>query len=730
MLLVLIVATVLLAIVTASGRIVVAWLPQLESRINSLLAPSGVEIGGLEGRWHQLNPVVRIAQLRFRGGHATDVTVEVDVLESALHSALIVRHLSAAHIELAPQRDARGRWRLGDAAPSSGGAFPIDDLLRYSDGMLFPDVRVRFDALAPSGAETSLVSLGELQATALLANAGLRHSGEITVRVEQGGGGSIRLAYNVADAWFGRPSNGEVAIDADQFAIDRELGIALGGAGMTVDRLHGQWSFTGRDSTGQLELAAHDLAVASGAIKSVDLTLRGSTGRLGHRWDFVADQFTITSSRGAVHLDNTVVAVERGLTGWNNVEVALPTFDAKPMIGVVRDAAAGVHGVEDWLGSLDPSGRIDHARMRFGIDDKTLSYSADVSDLALENAKGVPSVQNGKARVIGTERSVEIQLNGDQVALGFLDYFDQPTRFEHLKGTVLIWFTPEYLAVLGSDLDGEFGGSSVHGEFTFGRPADPLEQRLFLALRLADIDGRKALSFVPRELGPALHDGLDQAVLGGHIDAADFVYHGHLRTIGNLPMRQVELRVDLRDGVVRFHPDWPPAIGVAGRIEYTALGTTGLFDAGSLVGIDVRNATVFLPHSMEYVDYRGTGDGSGAGLRRLIDASPLTAWLAFVKPEWVFAGAFDYAADMKIPISADIAPEVDLRVDLKGLTTQMADLVCSSTRCAARFITGIPTRWKAIGSSERCSVGPRASLSGPRTGRFRFRSTVAFRHRK
>jgi uncharacterized protein (TIGR02099 family) len=344
------------------------------------------------------------------------------------------------------------------------------------------------------------------------------------------------------------------------------------------------------------------------------------------------------------------------------------------MIGVVRDAAAGVHGVEEWLGALDPRGRIDRGRMRFDIGDKTFSYAADVADLALENAKGVPYVRNGKASVVGTEHSVEIHLDGQRIALGFLDYFDNPTLFDHLEGSVLVWFTPGYLAVQGRDLAGAFGGSSVHGGFTFGRPPDPLEQRLFMALRLNDIDGREALSFVPRELSQALRDGLDHAVVAGRVDAADFVYHGHLRTIEGLPMRQVELRVDLHDGVVRFHPDWPPATGVAGRIEYTALGTTGQFDAGNLAGIGITSASVFLPHSMEYVGYQGKGEGDGAGLRQLIDTSPLATWLTFVKPEWAFSGPFDYTTDMKIPIAAGVAPAVELHFDLKDLTAQLADM--------------------------------------------------------
>jgi uncharacterized protein (TIGR02099 family) len=672
--LVLIAVTVLLAIVTVTGRSLVVWLPQLEPRLNAYLAHSGIEITGLDGRWHLLNPVVHVEELRFRGGRAGDVTVELDVLESALHSTLIVRHLSAAQVELAPRRDANGHWRLGSDAGSGGDAFPIEDFLRYSDGIRLPDVRVRFADSTPGASAELLAPLGEIHARGSFANAGLRHSGEVVVTVEHGGSGEIRLAYNLSDAWFGRPTNGALAVDADQFVISPQFGVAVGAIGATIDRLHAQWSFAGRNSAGRLALAARDLTLPTGTLQSMDVAMRGSTGRLGRHWNLAVDELALTSRHGTVRLDRTVMAVERGLTDWSSIEASFPAFDAAPMAGIARDAAASVHGVEEWLGALDPRGRVDSAKLRYGFNDRALDYEADVSGLALENWKGVPYVRNGTAKVAGTERSVEIDLNDDQVTLGFLDYYARPTEFQHLEGSVLIWFVPGYLAVQGHGLAGTFGPSTLHGQFTFGRPTNELEQRLLLALRINDIRGRDALAFVPRELPQTLRDGLDQAIVAGQVDTADLVYHGHLRTIEALPMRQAELRVELHDGVVRFHPDWPPATGVAGQIEYTTLGTFGRFDAGDLVGIDVANAEVFLPHSVEYVDYRGKGRGDGNALRKLIDTSPLSTWLTFVQPEWVFSGPFGYAAQMRIPISEASAAEVDLKLDLDGFTAALTDM--------------------------------------------------------
>jgi uncharacterized protein YhdP len=111
---------VLIAVVTTTGRILVAFLPRLEPQLNTLLVGSGIELGGVDGAWHWFNPVIRVKTVRFAGGHGRDVTVEFDVVESAMHSALVMRHVSAASIDLTPVQGADGHGasaRVDKAAP-------------------------------------------------------------------------------------------------------------------------------------------------------------------------------------------------------------------------------------------------------------------------------------------------------------------------------------------------------------------------------------------------------------------------------------------------------------------------------------------------------------------------------------------------------------------------------------------------------------------------------------
>ena len=102
---------VLTALVQASGRFTMATLHLFESEINALAETQGVSLRGLTGDWHYFNPVVRVAEVSFPGGSAQNVRLELDLLESAWHNALVARHLAAGDVALRLKQTATG-WAL------------------------------------------------------------------------------------------------------------------------------------------------------------------------------------------------------------------------------------------------------------------------------------------------------------------------------------------------------------------------------------------------------------------------------------------------------------------------------------------------------------------------------------------------------------------------------------------------------------------------------------------
>ena len=226
---------------------------------------------------------------------------------------------------------------------------------------------------------------------------------------------------------------------------------------------------------------------------------------------------------------------------------------------------------------------------------------------------------------------------------------------------------PGYLAVQGSDLAARSNRSSVHGAFTFGRPSDALEQRLLLALRLRRHRRRAALwrSFRANCRRHCATDSIGRSS-AGRVDEADLVYHGHLRTIEGLPMRQVELRVD----DARRRRAVPS--GLAGRhrrCRSDRIHRARHAQARSTQAISPASAcaapSVFLPPSVEYVDYRGPGRATATALRQLIDTSPLVEMADVRQARVDVCRSVRVYAALEIPMASGIVPKADLKLDLK-----------------------------------------------------------------
>jgi uncharacterized protein (TIGR02099 family) len=665
------VATVLLAVVTTTGRVAVALLARYEPEINTLLRSRGVELGGLSGTWHWLNPIVRIDSARFVGGRASGITFEVDLLESAWHGALVARDLLVQRIDLAPLQDAAGHWHVGAAGGDGNGAAPaaFEALLRYSDVLQFPDVRVRFVA-ADAGPDDA--PLGELHGSVNLHSAMWDHAGALKVRAVQGGQGSVALSYAIREGIFGNPSRGRIALRADPLTIEPGFGIALGGAGIAVDALRGDWSFQEGASTGELQLDAHDIALPTGRLERVDVAARGVMQRFGWRWALAFDRLHAEAAGGSVDLDGTSVALVNALDG-SHIEVALAPVDVDLLNAVVAAAAGPSNRIGEWLIGLDPHGRLERAVARIDLTSREIDYTAAATGIALENFKGVPYVRNGAAVVAGTEHALDIKVDGRDMSLGFFDFYDHAFQFDALSGDLLMWFRPGYFALSGTQLAATIGRTHAAGQFAIGRPDDPLEQRVFAAAQLRDIDGRAALAYVPHELG--VYGWLDSAVSSGTLDVVDLLYHGHFRVQPELPMRQLELAIDARDAAVRFHPDWPILDAVDGHVTMTGSSLRGEITRARLAGLTIKHAALAVPAALDSITVQGDGSGDASALRTLFDQSPLASWLTFVKPDWTFGGPFDFGMRMSLPFTAEGgSPDVALNLNLRGVDVMLAEL--------------------------------------------------------
>ena len=137
------------ALLQVAGRVAIHAMPNLEGQLNAALAERGIVISGLAGRWHGLNPIITASQVNFPAGQVSHLVVELDVLESAWHSALVPRLVRVGDAEVHAEKTPAG-WRLVGM-----GTEPLDiDLaaaLAEGDDMRASGVLVLHDAADVGG---------------------------------------------------------------------------------------------------------------------------------------------------------------------------------------------------------------------------------------------------------------------------------------------------------------------------------------------------------------------------------------------------------------------------------------------------------------------------------------------------------------------------------------------------------------------------------------------------
>ena len=670
------VVVLVLAIVTTAGRIAMHYVEALAPKVDATVSRYGVEIRDLKGSWRGFDPEISATSVRFPGGHAETVTFELDLLESLVRTSIVARRLAAEHLTLEPVYTRDHRWTLGPPRTNaSGSTFDLRALLTYSDEISLPDVVIRAQSEA-SDASAANDLLAELSLSLELKNAYGHHAGQVLVATDNEACATCRLdaRWDLSALLADIDLEGRASIDGNGFTLPAPLGRALGIGGATFERLHGEWLVHNGDGRGGLVASARDIGLPYGALDAIDLDVRGAT-ELWHRNVFA--NFRVLRARTGEHttdLSGAAFALRSGLAD-TVAEWSAPTVDVATQVPIVVAMFSNMHWAEEWLPALAPRGTLEGFCGRFSFDKHRLSLAAVAHDVALEHYKGSPYIRDGNARIVGSERGFVFHLDGAPITLGLAEVYPEPTRFDAMKGNVHIWFKDRFLMVRGDELDGVLGSTRARGAFQVTHPEEDAAQAVSLWIGVDSMDALVAKRFVPMKLPPQILEWVDSGVLAGSVRNAAVVFQGYLHSIGELPVRQAEVSFDVEGAAVRFRPEWPLAAAVDGSVVVGTNGVHADLSRARLRGIALDQGHLEIARGADNVRFRGTGTGDGVALRELIRDSPLETWLTVVRPEWTFAGPFDYDIDLTVPIRGDkslLAVNVD--ANLRGLDVKLGDL--------------------------------------------------------
>ncbi len=672
--------TVLLALVTLLGRGGMLVLDRFEPQINRGLDRFGLEVGGLSGGWHRLNPVIRLDSLRFDGGSLRGLELEVDLLRSAFHSAPVVRVARASRVDVALTQTSDGRWQVGSTAPDpdadlAGVVTWLEHFWRTSGSLDAADVRVRFLQQTRNGTRVQVEEVSQLPVSVQLR----RERGRLEGRLRLGAltpdcpECRVDLGYSIDQRWGRWLADGQFWLHSPQYQVPDALGALFGLGDTALGPINGAWALKETSLAGQMALAVDSFQWPQGAFDGGELLLHSHYDRDRGVLDVLFDQLHLRAGDQQFEPGLLQLAVETRPSPVLRARGA--DLDVESAIAVVRNLFRDVEAARNWLDELAPAGRIDLAQARLDLARLELGYQADLSDVSLSHYKGSPLVRDLRTRVLGTEQLIDVDLGQSDLTLGFLDIYDEPTLFDRAAGRLLFYISPDHFALRGHHLELDLAETRARGSFGLSRPTrDPGSQLLYLDIEVEDIAAQDALPLVPNRLPEALLDWLHQGVRGGHVEHARVALHTHIDEDWH-DWRQVAVQLDVRDGRLAFHEDWPVAEALNGRVQVDNSGTRASLASGQISGVQLDSARLFVPIDADHLALSGMGRAEGQQVLALIHSSPLADWLPGVDPSWQAAGDLDLDLSLHVPLAADIDDlAVELGVDLLGLDLDMADL--------------------------------------------------------
>ncbi|MDE0349527.1 MAG: DUF3971 domain-containing protein [Gammaproteobacteria bacterium] len=646
------VAAVCAAAMQGGGRLLVAALPELEPRVNAWLASRDVTVHGLWGSWRHLNPVVGAASLVLPGAEVHDVALEIDVVESLWRNRIVARRFAVGDARLRLEQGPGG-WRLEGAA--DGPAPDLGAFFRHSDEVRV-HARVEFLANGSSGAvDLALAALNEAPA----------HRWQAELSTDPACGDCYaRLDADVRQTGPGIGDQaGAVRFQARQFRVPAALAEALGVPAMVLEAT-GQWTGDGTDAAGRTDWHVSEMTLPGGpASLTVHATAAGAHGL-----------YRGAGSLRAATPDTEVSAEDIGfaadaagaLTLWADL-LDLGAWNA---LLVSAFGAGGTLG--RWFHGVGARGELRDVRLH--VDREGIAYEGLLYGANTESFNGIPRLEDARGRLRGHLHALRIALAGAPLRAAMPEHFDGRWHYDTAAGEVTLWFDTGYLGLRATgDLRSE--EAAVELALALTRPHDPLEGHLSMLARVDRTTVGHARQFLPRELRGELRSWLDAGLVGGRLAGAALAYHGHTRTLPDLPMRRIALTGEVREGAVAYHPDWPIAEALSGRVTVSGTAVTGRFDAGMSLGLPVQGLQVDVPGDAAYVDVRVQARPSAGEALAFAFATPIEDLVPFACECWTGAGPVGIDATLRIPFGGPPEPgDVAVAFDLDGVSLGLTDL--------------------------------------------------------
>ena len=543
----------------------------------SVRAQRPVAFDDVQTQWTRRGPLLRLGNLRV-GDPANPVRIgDAEVLVAQYAGLLPGRsftELRVRGLDLTLQRDAQGRWSVrglpGQQQAQDGD--PFETLERLGELQVS---HARLRVLAPEiGIDTRLPRI------------------DLRMRVD---GTRIRGG---ADAWL-REGATPFAIAAD---FDRAKGdgrvyvgsrrIDLGEAGGLValrgisavagngrieawGRLHAHRIVSLRTDTELRDVALRGLAqegADAGSHALGDVSLAASWKGSPQAWQVHAPRLRLGKGEQLQRLDGLALA------GGDRIAVRAERVELAPLLQLLALSDVGSPSLRAWLGAAHPGALLQDLRVD-GVRGGRLQASARIDGLRFDPVGHKPGMRGVGGWLQGDQDGLRLRFDPSAVAA-----FDWPSGFGvvhefTLDGEAVAWREGAGWVARTPGLAIDRGALKVNARGGIGFDADGTRPRLDIAADIGTVPVSVARGFWIHHLMPkSTVDWLDAALQGGRLQDAHAVVVGDL---DDWPFRNeaglagaglFRAQARIRDGVVKFQPDWPAAEAVNADVRFIADG--------------------------------------------------------------------------------------------------------------------------------------------------------------
>ena len=642
------------ALMLVALRASMAFVPLFEDQASEWLRENfDTHLFGLQGDWRGFTPQLRIESILFRHGSVEDIRVDIDLLGSLLARSPRVDGLVFTHAAIEFPRD-----------------FDLVDFLLNSQDepdllSMIGDARILAGSLNVRIAETteSLVLDWHMQS-------GKNSQGEIRLSAEgsegnEGDDESIVIGYDLDRGLLNRRMEGAIWTDG-RLTIPDSFTSLIGISG-EISSLGAEIWMTGGRLSAIAEVRAESFRIGNFLIDSAEFFAKGK----GTPWlvEGELERGTLTRRNESLDFARSVFSYDEHQRWRFNLPDQLIEDLTRFVVASGRDETLLVR----WSERFAPSGNVSQIAGE-KAKGRPLVLSARVEGLSAESWMGSPQLDQVDAQVVFASGAARVLIDSANPSLGLPKLFDQSVGLGATSGEVWVRFLPRYFGMRGIELRSAFtGGGEGVFNLNYSGPAEPNERQISARLEGYGIAAAESLGLLPKLLPTGIRDWLRQGIRDGVIEEGEILLSGYVRRQPPLPTLQLEMWLDWLDGVIAFHPSWPAARAVSGKVELTNKTLHGQVDRAELLGAPINDLRFEMPMKGPRVSLTDVGTVSTNVLVELIDSTPIASFVPISVASLETDGDVNYTLRTSLPLAfraSDIELELDLELD--GVDLRMA----------------------------------------------------------